>query len=354
MSSRPRDHPQRRRLTASGRPTSTMNSPSSISRSSRVHRPRAIGIDLAHTLECDPRHGADYKQVVNPARYGAGCIPTVERDALSRSRWRCGGVRGSRGGRRSRRRLAGAARRRGAHGLDALALGLALFAAWLALRPATPERSFGWRRAEVLAALRTPSCSCSSAAGSSGPRSGGSPTRPASSGLGARSRVAGLVVNSSRRGCSTAGLGLERSCRDAARPRGSLRRRRRRRGGLVMLATGWALRRPDRGDPDRRSGSVASTAGVLRETDRSAPGGAPAGMDARRSGAAIASRRVVVGVHDLHLWTITSGFPALSAHVLVEAGADCPCDPAESSRAPARAFELTHHDTSGRARSRTD
>ena len=36
---------------------------------------------------------------------------------------------------------------------DALALGLALFAAWLALRPATPERSFGWRRAEVLAAL---------------------------------------------------------------------------------------------------------------------------------------------------------------------------------------------------------
>ena len=36
---------------------------------------------------------------------------------------------------------------------DALALGLALFAAWLARRPATPERSFGWRRAEVLAAL---------------------------------------------------------------------------------------------------------------------------------------------------------------------------------------------------------
>src|SRR3990170_6167679 len=36
---------------------------------------------------------------------------------------------------------------------DALALGLALFAAWLAQRPATPERSFGWRRAEGLAAL---------------------------------------------------------------------------------------------------------------------------------------------------------------------------------------------------------
>jgi cobalt-zinc-cadmium efflux system protein len=36
---------------------------------------------------------------------------------------------------------------------DNLSLGLALFAAWLAGRPATPERSFGYRRAEILAAL---------------------------------------------------------------------------------------------------------------------------------------------------------------------------------------------------------
>ena len=28
-------------------------------------------------------------------------------------------------------------------------------------------------------------------------------------------------------------------------------------------------------------------------------------------------------VHDLHIWTITSGFPALSAHVLVDQRADC-------------------------------
>jgi len=31
----------------------------------------------------------------------------------------------------------------------------------------------------------------------------------------------------------------------------------------------------------------------------------------------------VVSVHDLHVWTITSGFPALSAHVLVGADEDC-------------------------------
>ena len=36
---------------------------------------------------------------------------------------------------------------------DAAALALALFAAWLARRPATPERSYGYYRAEVLAAL---------------------------------------------------------------------------------------------------------------------------------------------------------------------------------------------------------
>ena len=36
---------------------------------------------------------------------------------------------------------------------DNLSLGLALFAAWLAGRPATPDRSFGYQRAEILAAL---------------------------------------------------------------------------------------------------------------------------------------------------------------------------------------------------------
>ena len=36
---------------------------------------------------------------------------------------------------------------------DAVSLGLALFAVWLAERPATPQRSFGYKRAEILAAL---------------------------------------------------------------------------------------------------------------------------------------------------------------------------------------------------------
>jgi cobalt-zinc-cadmium efflux system protein len=49
----------------------------------------------------------------------------------------------------------------------------------------------------------------------------------------------------------------------------------------------------------------------------------PAGLSAEEVGRAIVELPRVVEVHDLHIWTITSGFAALSAHVLVEPGADC-------------------------------
>ena len=47
-------------------------------------------------------------------------------------------------------------------------------------------------------------------------------------------------------------------------------------------------------------------------------------------------------MHDLHLWTITSGFPALSAHVLVEAGADCHAIRRELEVLLRERFDLTH------------
>jgi cobalt-zinc-cadmium efflux system protein len=49
---------------------------------------------------------------------------------------------------------------------------------------------------------------------------------------------------------------------------------------------------------------------------------APSGVDVRELGNAMAAAQGVVEVHDLHVWTVTSGFPALSAHVLVERGCD--------------------------------
>ncbi len=50
---------------------------------------------------------------------------------------------------------------------------------------------------------------------------------------------------------------------------------------------------------------------------------APKGLDPRRIGEALVGQPGVVEVHDLHVWEVTSGFPALAAHVLVAADSDC-------------------------------
>lgn len=47
-------------------------------------------------------------------------------------------------------------------------------------------------------------------------------------------------------------------------------------------------------------------------------------------------------MHDLHVWTITSGFPALSAHVLVEPRADCHGIRREPVQVLRERFALTH------------
>jgi cobalt-zinc-cadmium efflux system protein len=50
----------------------------------------------------------------------------------------------------------------------------------------------------------------------------------------------------------------------------------------------------------------------------------------------------VVGVHDLHIWEVTSGFPALSAHVLVGADNDCHDARRELERMLHDEFEIEH------------
>src|SRR5271163_3534513 len=50
---------------------------------------------------------------------------------------------------------------------------------------------------------------------------------------------------------------------------------------------------------------------------------APEGLDPHTIGETLVEQPGVVEVHDLHVWEITSGFPALSAHVLVAADSDC-------------------------------
>jgi cobalt-zinc-cadmium efflux system protein len=71
---------------------------------------------------------------------------------------------------------------------------------------------------------------------------------------------------------------------------------------------------------------------------------APAGLDPERIGRELAAEPGVVEVHDLHVWEVTSGFPALSAHVVVRAGADCHELRRALQRVLAERFDV-HHTT---------
>lgn len=92
--------------------------------------------------------------------------------------------------------------------------------------------------------------------------------------------------------------------------------------GVVIVTTGF-----DQADPIAAllvcAIMVRGGWRLLRDSGRILLEGTPRGMDAQEIGRALAAHPGVVEVHDLHVWEVTSGFPALSAHVLVPAGEDC-------------------------------
>jgi cobalt-zinc-cadmium efflux system protein len=92
--------------------------------------------------------------------------------------------------------------------------------------------------------------------------------------------------------------------------------------GGVILATGWV-----RADPVAALFVAAlmfrAAWQLLRDSGRVLLDIAPAGLPVEEIGNAMASYPGVVQVHDLHVWEVTTEFPTLSAHVLVEPGADC-------------------------------
>jgi cobalt-zinc-cadmium efflux system protein len=91
---------------------------------------------------------------------------------------------------------------------------------------------------------------------------------------------------------------------------------------VVILATGFS-----------RADAIASlliaalmlhsAIGLLVASGRVFMEAAPSGLDPSSIGRELAAQPGVVEVHDLHVWEVTSGFPALSAHVTVRAGDDC-------------------------------
>jgi cobalt-zinc-cadmium efflux system protein len=92
--------------------------------------------------------------------------------------------------------------------------------------------------------------------------------------------------------------------------------------GLVIRWTGWA--RADAVAALVVAGLMAAAAyRLLRDSSRVFLEASPRGIDPGSVEAAIRRVDGVTDVHELHVWEVTSGFPALSAHVLVDAGIDC-------------------------------
>ena len=82
--------------------------------------------------------------------------------------------------------------------------------------------------------------------------------------------------------------------------------------------------------------------GLLRASGRVLLEIAPPGLDVAEIGTAMASTPGVTEVHDLHVWEIGSSFPALSAHVLVEAETDCHAIRRELELLLEERFEIDH------------
>ncbi|MBV8735331.1 MAG: cation transporter [Solirubrobacterales bacterium] len=111
--------------------------------------------------------------------------------------------------------------------------------------------------------------------------------------------------------------------------------------GVVVFATGFA-----------RADAIASLVvaalmlhaayTLLRASARVFLEAAPVGMSPEQIGVALAAQPGVVEVHDLHVWEVTSGFPALSAHVLVRPGADCHELRRRLQRMLAERFDIGH------------
>jgi cobalt-zinc-cadmium efflux system protein len=111
--------------------------------------------------------------------------------------------------------------------------------------------------------------------------------------------------------------------------------------GLVIVLTGF-----DRADAIATLVVVVlmlhAGYGLIRDSGRIFLEAAPAGLDPAAVGAAMAARPHVAEVHDLHIWEISSGLPAASAHVLVAPGYDCHAVRADLEAFLSGVYGITH------------
>jgi cobalt-zinc-cadmium efflux system protein len=227
---------------------------------------------------------------------------------------------------------------------DVAALGLALAVSAMALRPAHGRWTYGFRRLEILSAqangllLALVGIWIVYAAirrlVSPADVRGGVVLVVALAGIAVNLAAVALLARPSRESLNVRGAFLH-VVTDLAAFAGTAVA-----GGLV-LATGW-----DRFDPI--AGLLVAVlmfwgaCGLLRESTRIFLEVSPPNIDPDAVGRAIVSEPGVDEVHDLHVWTLTSGFPMVSAHVLVAPGSDCHALRRELERMLAERFGLEH------------
>ena len=227
---------------------------------------------------------------------------------------------------------------------DAAALGFALFAAAMSARPAVGRWTFGYSRLEILAAqangltlgliaLWVVWSAIHRLVDPTDVR-GGLVLVVALAGAAASLAASLMLARASRESLNVRGAFLHVLTDVAAFGAAAV-------AGALILATGW-----DRFDPIASLAVAAlmlwSSAQLLRESTTIFLERAPTDADPDEIGRALVAEEDVVEVHDLHVWTVTSGFPALSAHVLVTPGADCHAARRRLERTLAARFGLTH------------
>jgi cobalt-zinc-cadmium efflux system protein len=202
---------------------------------------------------------------------------------------------------------------------DAAGILIALSASLLATRPVSPRRTFGYHRAEIFAAVLNALvlfgvCAYLAYAGTRrlvDPADVHAGQMLAFAGVGLVANAVSLILLTSRRDRSLnmKGAYLEVLSDTVGSVLAIL-------AGLLVLTTGFL-----------RADSIASLLiatmvlprawALLREAGGVLLEAAPPGLDVEQVRSHLCVVTGVVDVHDLHAWTITSGMPALSAHVTV-------------------------------------
>jgi cobalt-zinc-cadmium efflux system protein len=208
---------------------------------------------------------------------------------------------------------------------DAAAIALALVAMQLAARPASGAYTYGLKRAEILSAqingltlavlvlvfvveavrrlIHPPDVD------------GGAMALVAAVGILVNLCAAALLARADRRSLNVAGA-FWHIVTDLVAFVATLL------AGLVIYLTGWT-------QADAVATLVVAALmawaayRLLRDSARIFLEASPRGIEPQAVDQGIRGVDGVTDVHELHVWEVTSGFPALSAHVLVDPGADC-------------------------------